>query len=159
MSEVARIAALLERTFGAEAYHGPSLLQALAPVTADLASRRPCGAHVHTIWELVTHLAAEMRYAGRLLDGSVERWVEGETTRPAVTKTGDDAWQDTMSDLGEAHRGLLALVEQLDDAMLGRTAAPIRRPLHVVLHGTIHHNVYHAGQIALLVRQSAASAP
>lgn len=159
MSEIARIAALLERTFGAKAYHGPSLLQALAPVTAALASRHPHGPQVHTIWELVTHLAAEMRYAGRLLDGSAEPWVEGETTWPATTTTDDDAWQAAMSDLREAHGGLLAQVRLMDDAMLDRVAAAIRLPLHVVLHGTIHHNVYHAGQIALLVRQSAASAP
>lgn len=159
MSEVARIAGLLERTFGAEAYHGPSLLQALAPVTAVLASRPSFGPRVHTIWELVTHLAAEMRYASRMLDGSAEPWVEGETTWPAVTTSGDDAWQAAMGDLRDAHRGLLAQVRQLDDAMLDRTVAPVRLPLHVVLHGTIHHNVYHAGQIALLVRQSAASAP
>jgi hypothetical protein len=59
MSEIARIAGLLEQTFEGQPYYGPSVLGALENVTAEVAARKPRWS-AHSIWELVLHLTAEL---------------------------------------------------------------------------------------------------
>jgi hypothetical protein len=152
MSEIARIARLFEQTFEGTPYYGPSVLGALAPVTAHLASRKPQGS-VHSIWELVTHLTAELNYARTIIEGAAEPWIAGQTTWPPIIDTSEAAWQQAISDLKQAHRGLVGVVEQLDEAMLAQNPIHVQGPFYVMLHGTLQHHVYHAGQIALLTRQ------
>jgi hypothetical protein len=41
MSEIARIARLLEQTFEGKPYYGPSVLDTLVSVTADVAASKP----------------------------------------------------------------------------------------------------------------------
>jgi hypothetical protein len=41
-------------------------------------------------------------------------------------------------------------VSQLDDAILDKNPIWVQGPFYVMLHGTLQHNVYHAGQISLL---------
>ncbi len=79
MREIERIARLLEQTFEGRAYYGPSVLDALKDVSAVTAGRKPDGG-AHNIWDLVAHLAAELRYARALLEGSAGPWIEA--TRP-----------------------------------------------------------------------------
>lgn len=152
MSEIARIARLLEQTFEGKPYYGLSVLGALAPVTADLAIRKPHGS-VHSIWALVTHLTAELKYARTVIEGTAGPWIAGQTTWPPITDTSETAWQQTIQDLQQANRGLVRAVEQLDDAMLDQNPIRVQGPFYVMLHGTLQHNVYHAGQISLLTRQ------
>lgn len=152
MSEIARIARLLEQTFEGTPYYGPSVLGVLEHVTADLASRKPQGS-AHSIWDLVTHLTAELNYARTAIEGTAGPWIEGQTTWPPITDTSEAAWQQAINDLKHANRGLVRVVEQLDDAILDQNPIRTQGPFYVMLHGTLQHNVYHAGQIALLTRQ------
>ena len=113
MREIERIARLLEQTFEGRAYYGPSVLGALENVTADTAMRNPVGG-AHSIWDLVAHLTAELRFAHALLEGTAGPWVEGQTTWSAVVDTSATAWQEALNDLTEANRALVGRIEQLD---------------------------------------------
>ena len=152
MSEIERIAGLLEQTFEGSAYYGPSVLGALEGVTAEMALAKPRW-RVHSIWELVVHLTAELNYAHDVIAGTAGPWVEGETTWPAVTETSGAAWQKAIEDLKKANRALVRAVKQLDDAILDEKPVRVRGPFYLMLHGTMQHNVYHAGQISLLSKQ------
>jgi hypothetical protein len=55
-SEAGRIADQLRRAFDGSAWHGPALLELLEDVDAATAAAKPL-AHVHSIWELVLHIA------------------------------------------------------------------------------------------------------
>ena len=152
MSEIERIARLLEETFEGKPYYGPSVLGALEGVTADVAIRKPRWS-AHSIWDLVVHLTAELDYARTVIEGLAGPWVEGETTWPTITDTSRAAWQKAVQDLTKANRVLVHAVRQLDDAVLDEQPIRVRGPFYVMLHGTIQHNVYHAGQISLLTGQ------
>ena len=152
VSETGRIARLLEQTFEGPAYYGPSVLGALAGVDAATAARRPASG-AHSIWEIVAHLTAELDYARSVIGGSPEAWA-GETTWPAITDTSAAAWRTALAELRRANRALARRIEGLDDDVLGRQPPVVSGPFHVTLHGTIQHGVYHAGQIALLKRES-----
>ena len=152
MSEIARIARLLEQTFEGRPYYGSSVLGALELVTADIAIRKPTWS-AHSVWELVTHLTAELNYARTVIEGTAGPWIEGQTTWPTITDTAEAAWQQAIQDLKQANRELVRVVRQLDDGILDKNPIRVQGPFYVMLHGTLQHNVYHAGQISLLTGQ------
>lgn len=152
MGETERIARLLEQTFEGRAYYGPSVLAALEGVPAEIALRKPRWS-AHSIWELVMHLTAELNYARDVIAGTAGQWVEGETTWPAVTETSDAAWQQAIQDLKKANRALVRAVKELDDTILDKQPIRVRGPFYVMLHGTMQHSIFHAGQISLLTGQ------
>lgn len=152
MREVERIARLLELTFGGQAYHGPSLRQALEDVDAGIAARRPEGGG-HSIWELVGHVTSELRHARALLEGNAEPWVAGRTTWPAPQPPSSAAWAEALSDLEDANRAFVSAVERLSDDVLDEPLSQVRQTHYVMLHGMVQHSAYHAGQISILKRR------
>src|ERR1700685_2324792 len=72
VSEAALIADQLHRAFEGEAWHGPALLELLEDVDAATAAATPWPG-VHSIWELVLHIAA--------WDGAALRRLKGETVQ------------------------------------------------------------------------------
>ena len=153
MSEITRIAALMEETFEGSPYYGDSVLGALENVTADVASQRPPWS-AHSIWDLVMHLTAELDYARHVIESTAGPWVEGETTWPAIPDRSREAWAKAVEDLKRANRSLVALVKQLDDPVLEQQPIHVRGPFYIMLHGTMQHSIFHAGQISLLTGQS-----
>jgi hypothetical protein len=76
---------------------------------------------------------------------------------PEIGEPSEERWQSALTRLEEAHRGLITAIEALPEARLFEpTNDPRNRPLgagvsyYVLLHGIVQHDVYHAGQIALL---------
>jgi uncharacterized damage-inducible protein DinB len=154
MSETARIADQLHRAFSGEAWHGDALLQILDGVTAAQASAHPIP-HAHSIWELVLHIAA--------WDGAVLRRMGGEAVAlsdeqnfPPVRDTGETAWRKAVEHARHVHEELVRAVSQFPDARLG-DRVPGKQGAHYtfyyMLHGVAQHELYHAGQIALLKKR------
>ncbi len=149
MGEADRIARLIRQVFEGYAYHGPSLMRALGPVSVATARRKRAG-QPHSIWEIVAHLTAELQYARAVIDGTAGKWVAGKTTWPPVLDTSDEAWSQAIRELRRANRGLVMTVKGRDDAFLHTRPGGVRGTFYLVLHGTLHHTVFHAGEISLL---------
>jgi uncharacterized damage-inducible protein DinB len=151
MSEAARIADQLCRAFDGDAWHGDSLFEILEGVTAAQAATRPI-ARAHTIWELVLHIAAWDGAVLRRLSGTAVTLSDAENF-PAVTDTSDAAWRKTLAEVRRVHEELVAAVAALADSRLdeivpGKEGAYYT--FYYMLHGVVQHELYHAGQIALL---------
>ncbi len=148
MSEVERIVDQLRRAYEGEAWHGPPLKQILAGVTAEQAARRLLP-QAHTIWELVLHIAAwesivRRRLAGEAIEATPEQdW-------PPVRDAGETAWKKTLADLEHGHMQLRRSAAALSDDQFMNKAPGKDYSLYGMLHGVIQHDLYHAGQIALL---------
>jgi uncharacterized damage-inducible protein DinB len=149
MSEVKRIAGQLHASLTGPAWHGPSLLEILDGITADEARRRPVAA-AHSMAEIVPHVTAWMSAAERRLAGeSVE--LEGDADWPPVSDDFD--WSRAVQKLRDAAEALGVRIRTLSDSDLD--AIRVRSYGHeysayVLLHGVVQHNLYHAGQLALL---------
>ena len=76
--------------------------------------------------------------------------VATEVDWPPVTAIGEAEWLETLNRLRTAHQDLRATLRSLDEAQLDERPCPEASPRHVQLHGAIQHDLYHAGQIALL---------
>jgi uncharacterized damage-inducible protein DinB len=149
MSETRRINSQLKRAQEGEAWHGPSLRELLDGLSAAQAAAHPI-AEAHSIWELVLHIISWEQIAERRLEGDAAAEVLDEVNFPPVANASEEAWQDTLQALADSNRSLRETIKQLDDAALEAIVPGTQYSNYVLLHGVIQHNLYHAGQIALL---------
>ena len=157
MTEVERIVDQLRRAYEGEAWHGPSLRELLDRVAAAQAARRPLP-QAHTIWELVLHIAAWESIVRRRLGGeAVEATPEQDW--PPVPDTGDAAWKKALDDLHRGHLALRQAIDTLTDEQLRQKVVGQKYSVYAMLHGVVQHDLYHAGQIALLKKAVTAVQP
>jgi uncharacterized damage-inducible protein DinB len=149
MSESARIADQLRRAYEGQAWHGPSLRELLADVSAKRAIARPKEG-VHNIWELVAHIIAWERVGIRRLAGEAVPALADEVNFPTITQADSARWQQTLDELAAVNRELMEKISGLDENQLAAHVPGQKVSVYGTLHGIIQHNLYHAGQIALL---------
>lgn len=158
MSERDRIIDLLERSHNGDAWHGPSVMDALEGVTAAVAAARPIPG-AHSIWEIALHITGWHGEVRRRLQGATAGEPPEGDWPPVPQRPTDERWAAVLEALQRSHDDLVETVRTLDDSRLD---APVRdersRELgtgvshYVTLHGIVHHDLYHAGQISLLKR-------
>jgi uncharacterized damage-inducible protein DinB len=154
MSEVNRIAGWIHAAYEGPAWHGPALCEVLTGVTADTAAQRPIS-RAHTIREIVLHITVWISVATRRLEGAAIPTLAAAEDWPAAPEpspeTRDAEWQRALERLAEAQRNLEAAARKLTDDRLRETVLGDRPySIYTMLHGVVHHNLYHAGQIALI---------
>jgi uncharacterized damage-inducible protein DinB len=147
-SEVERIQSQLRRAFEGKAWHGPALLELLADVDAPKAAARPI-ADAHSIWELVLHIAAWDKAVANRLDGG-RGAVSDEENFPVVNDTSEASWQKTIETLKQNHDALMEAVGRVDESRLDTPVVEGMSSVYGHMHGAIQHDLYHAGQIAIL---------
>ncbi len=148
MSEVKRIIDQLERSFKGEAWHGPSVLEVLSGVSVENASSRPIEA-AHTIWEITLHIRAWLYHVCKRLEGEPFEPTTEQDWPPASAT--ENAWQQTQQDLNDVYEKLQKKVSELSDEDLEVKDVPGKPyTLYFMIHGVIQHNLFHAGQIAVL---------
>lgn len=152
MNEVERISNQYQLAFNGEAWHGPSVLSTLEGVTAAQASAHPIPG-AHSIWELTLHIAAWENAIARRLRGDRAQLSDSEDWS-TINDTSEEAWKSTVQQLIDNHQALLDEISRVDQAKLDRSI--IEDPqtpfssIYVTLHGGVQHDLYHAGQIAIL---------
>ncbi len=148
MNEIERLQDQFQRSYGGEAWHGPSLRELLEDVDAETAAVRPI-AGGHTIWELVLHITAWQDAARRRLEGDPAHLSDQEDW-PPVLAVGEDAWRDALTALEVTRRRLVDAVGGLAETELFLPVIEQSYSVYGLLHGVVQHDLYHAGQIALL---------
>ncbi len=148
MDSAKLVLALLDEAYEKKTWHGPNLKQSIKGITAKQAAWRPRPGR-HNIWEVTLH-AAYWKYA-------VRRRIEGGKrgafvlkgsnffARPEKGKLNEAAWSADKKLLEREHRALHVTV-----AKVLRTARAAK--LLPQLYGVAFHDIYHAGQIRLLLR-------
>jgi len=152
ISEVDRIRDQFRRAFDGEAWHGPAVLALLDGVTAEQAAAHPIQG-AHSIWELTMHIEAWERACLRRLNGDPAQLSDDENFRPIDDKS-DAAWERTKQELVDTHRELMDAIVRVDESrfnepIIANATTPFSS-VYVTLHGGVQHDLYHAGQIAIL---------
>ena len=147
-SESKRIADQLRRAYAGGAWHGPALRQLLRGVTPKQAAARPLR-HAHTIWELVLHITTWKRAVLHRMQG--EAFSVSQTMNfPPMPKATAANWKNTLAALQAAQEDLRRAVAALPDSRLRQIVRGKKHSVYFMLHGLVQHDLYHAGQIALL---------
>ena len=155
MNEIQRIVDQLEREHAGEPWHGSPLTQILSGVDHARAAARPLPG-AHSIWELVLHLTAwknETRH--RLTGGRAGEPREGDW--PAVGDATAERWREAREKLDLSHQLLVSAVKEFKEENLpvptnDPRSDDIAPTYYELLMGILQHDVYHAGQIAVLKR-------
>ncbi|MFN0083790.1 MAG: DinB family protein [Blastocatellia bacterium] len=148
-TEATRLAEQLRTAMEGDAWHGDALLQVLAGVTAEQAAAHPIPG-AHSIWELALHLRGTYGLVLRRLAGD-DRQLSLDEDWPIIPASSAENWAQA---LGELKR----LNDELRQAVLRFPADRLDEPLvpepaytaYTQFIGITQHNLYHAGQIAIL---------
>jgi uncharacterized damage-inducible protein DinB len=157
----AELLRLVNEAYAGPAWHGPSLRGALRGalrgVTAEEAAWRQAPGR-NSVWDLVLHTAfARHRVRGRLLPSArtpfprrVPRdWWPMPDDEPGTLA---QRWRRDLLLLDEQHRLFIDVVASIPMSRLREPAGHRRGTLRQQVSGIALHDVYHAGQIRLLLR-------
>jgi uncharacterized damage-inducible protein DinB len=150
MTEVQRINDQLERAMNGPAWHGPSLNEILSDVGQSYAITVPMKG-VHTIWEILLHVIVWIRIGGMGIDGEqTPKDLDPDKDWPPVEESSEEAWAQAMNRMREEHSSLMDRISHLTDSDLSKIVTGKDYTYYSLLHGIVQHNLYHAGQIALI---------
>jgi hypothetical protein len=136
---------LLDEAYNRRSWHGPNLRGSLRGVNAAQAAWRP-QPDAHNIWELALHAAYWKYVVWRRVTGATRGGfaLAGSNFFARPVEATEAAWKRDLDILEAAHRDLRRAVEDLDAGTPEKTRHMIR--------GAAAHDLYHAGQIRLLLR-------
>ena len=149
-AELHNLVSLLERTFTKGAWHGPSVMETLDTVSGRQAFNRLAG--THSIIELVAHMTAWRRYVLKKLAGDHSYKITEELNFPSPQD-----WITAVRELEETQHHLVTALRSLPAGQLYEQVSWTEQPFtyHAILHGIIHHDLYHIGQINLIRKATA----
>src|SRR6185503_19157011 len=102
--DVEMLADQISMAFRGESWHGPSVLEVLAGVSAEHASAHPI-AGAHSIWEIVLHLSSGYTLVLRRLRGESAQ-LSPEEEWPPMPACSSEAWRESQHALEELNEQL-----------------------------------------------------
>jgi len=148
-TEIERIKDQIQKTFYSDAWHGGSVMEFLSEISAKEAASRPLKAR-HSIWELVPHMETWKRVARYALERKEIGRISLEEDWPPIEDVSEESWAQTVESLREEHEALVGALSHLNEERLEATVPGRSYSFYTLLHGVIHHDLYHLGQIAVL---------
>jgi len=150
MTEIERILDQLKRAYEGGAWHGPSVREVVEGVTAQQAHARPLP-NGHTIYELVRHIAVWEDAGRRRSEGDpADIAISSPEDWPPPNDTSEAAWEQAKAALDRGHQALVEAITRVDESRLDEPIVEGKSSVYVTLHGVIQHDLYHAGQMAIL---------
>jgi len=144
--ELTLLVEILDQGYVRKAWHGPNLRQSLRGVSPQMAAWRPAPGR-HNIWEIAVH-AAYWKYVARrrLLGEKRGSFVlKGSNWFKRPVELSEKAWRADLALLASEHEKLRQAVADYRAGKGFQMHAPL-------IFGVAFHDVYHAGQIRMLLR-------
>jgi len=152
LNEVKFLIDQLKTTFSGDSWHGPSVMKTLEGIDAGQAAARPLGER-HTVWELVDHMTYWLEEVLKSLKDRRAPKPDKVVDWPRMG-SGDEQWRESVRRLEAAVNMLLGELATWNTKDLEKTVGGADYSYRQMLHGAVHHNLYHAGQIAILKRKT-----
>ena len=149
MNDIERIIDQLKRTFDGRTWYGPSLMALLSEVKVEEATARSLPGR-HTIWEITLHINAWREYVIKALKDEFLDGLPDEINWPHINDPSQEAWEQTLAEIKKIQDTLLEAFTKFDSDKLDDTVPGAPYKFYHMLNGIIHHDIYHAGQIAIL---------
>lgn len=144
-TEVQKLGDILRHTFEKNAWHGPAVMETLNSIDESTVHKKFNS--THSIIELVAHMTAWRIFVTEELSGNVNYKVSEEMNFPSVK-----SWQEAVDGLVASQEKLLTSLEKFPDERLSEVVPNKLYKFFTMLHGIVHHDLYHTGQIVLLNR-------
>jgi uncharacterized damage-inducible protein DinB len=149
MSETDRIVRLLTKTFDKGAWHGPTVSEVLENINPEQSHWRAGSSH--SIIELVLHMISWRTFAAHRLRGDATYEVIPEMNFPAPVS---ESWAEVCGRLEISQQELLEAARNFPESQLGELvpSSSFKYTYYTLLHGIAHHDIYHSGQIQLILK-------
>lgn len=136
----------LNEIFDGDPWHGPTIKKILSDIPAEKVDSKI--GQGHSIIEIVLHMAAWKNFVVHKLQGDTDFDISEETNFP---KRRD--WGKALIELEESHKHLVSAIASFDPQKLQDLVPHRKYSFHKLLHGIVHHDLYHLGQITMIIKQ------
>jgi uncharacterized damage-inducible protein DinB len=143
MEEIKNLSKLVQRVYNGKAWHGPSIMDVLKDVDDTLA-RKKLG-NSHSLVQLVLHMVSWRTFVTKRLLGDTSFELTADQNFPAETD-----WTTAFMKLEQSQKELINAIDTITVDQLHETVANRKYDFFILLHGIIHHDIYHIGQIQLI---------
>lgn len=143
-----RIVKLLNSSFHGGAWHGPSLLEAVKSVKPKVAEYKL--GNVHSIAELIYHMTSWRIFVARKINGDADYVIPEEKNFGKFEKVDEFELETLLMELSLSHDELLSQLSDKEDNFLTKNVPGTEYDYYTLIHGVIHHDLYHTGQISIL---------
>jgi uncharacterized damage-inducible protein DinB len=147
-TEVEKMLTVVRRAYEGPSWHGPAVKEALEGISWEQAEKPR--ENVHSLLELVIHIAAWKSIVASRLRGTPVQEITTEIDWPRPEGKGETAWRNALARLETAQVELLDSLGKLNDGNLQESLKKTHWTILDLLHGVAQHDLYHTGQIALL---------
>ncbi len=144
----------LENTLSGQPWYGDSIYSILDKVTFESAYERV--GHAHTIAEIILHMVSwTEEVMDRMNEKPASLPVSGNWPHPGDPD--EDKWQVWIDDFKLVNVNLIKTIQDFpedkwDEPIIDDRPDATAITYKELLYGFIQHQIYHAGQVALLVR-------
>lgn len=147
MESIKNISKIIERVYSGKPWHGPSITEVLKDIDDSNAGKKTGSSH--SIVQLVLHMVAWRNFVTKRLLGDTEYELSENQNFPPETD-----WASALHALEDSQSALLKAINTVDANKLHETVSNRKYDFFILLHGIIHHDIYHIGQIQLIKKYS-----
>ncbi len=146
---VERVKDLLNSAFHGGAWHGPSILELVKGITAKEAGYK--AGNIHNIAELIYHITSWRIFVLKRLQGDSSYNIEDDKANWGNLGKVDQLELETLlMEMTLSHDELIKELDTKNDTFLDTIVPGSEYTYYTLIHGIIHHDLYHAGQIAII---------
>ncbi|MEK6782092.1 MAG: DinB family protein [Bacteroidota bacterium] len=144
-TEIQKICDILTHSFKKNAWHGPAVLEVLSDIDENIVDNKINT--THSILELVGHMTAWKTFVTEKLQGNESFDVSEEMNFPT-----SKSLSEAVNSLRKSQEKLLQSLKQFPAERLTEVVPNRPYKFFTMIHGVIHHDLYHLGQIVLIKR-------
>ena len=150
MTEVERIANQVDRGYRDGGWVGVSVRDLFRSFTATEAAAHPIlGAH--SAWEIALHVSFWHDAVRRRIQGETVDYRDGEDW-PSPQQPSEANWHEVLDDMDGVHHALVEAVRTLKSDHLDEPVSGRQFTVYVMTHGVTQHDLYHGGQVMMLLK-------
>ncbi|NNF21518.1 MAG: DinB family protein [Saprospiraceae bacterium] len=139
----------LQMIYNGKAWFGKNIEETLTGITEAEAAIHLPGCHC-SIYDLLYHMIAWKKFAIEKFRGNEEYAID-ENSDQNWPKSKRQKWSQLVEDFNAVQEELAAIFESIRKADLDSRTPGAHFSLLKLADGIIHHNMYHIGQIALIM--------
>lgn len=150
-TETARITKLLKNNWEGPMWYGTNLKAILANIKWEKAFEKP-NPNSHNIYELVNHMYCWRKFVLEHLRGNTSYTVALNSELDWITdyNRNEASWKEALDELEKNQKVLVEAFEKFSDKKLEESVPGKKFNWYVLIHGCIHHDIYHSAQINIL---------
>lgn len=150
MKETLRIRSLFEKQYDGNPWLGVNFLDKLKLITPEMAAFK-FSPDTNSIWEILNHIIG---WREVVLQGIPQNGYKSPPHNylTPIESPSELEWEHTLVRLKDSQDDWLEYLNSLDKKVFERPFSDGRYNHYELILGILHHDIYHLGQISLLIR-------